>query len=238
MSCFWGALSAGGQGGRLERVECQQAPGQDQVASELCGTEGHHSCSSGPSVVVSGGRFVWCCEVGWGRGSACGGSQSGEGMSSAGEGSARGVHRGPHASSRPDPRPLAPANSRMSHLQATHPRQAELRAAPPCPAQRGKQQAARAVRSLVSRYASRCASSQLAQGAGGAGRVQWVASLRPASSGSAGRASAAAPRPADWLISSQRPRSRPPRERIDRDREEVCLSFCQKVGEALRTLCS
>eukprot|EP01045_Picozoa_sp_COSAG04_P002789 COSAG04_NODE_106_length_25980_cov_446.060160_9_plen_96_part_00 len=32
-----------------------------------------------------------------------------------------------------------------------------------------------------------------------------------------------------------------PRERIDRDREwseEVCLSFCQKVGEALRTLCS
>ena len=66
MSCFWGALSAGGQGGRLERVECQQAPGQDQVASELCGTEGHHSCSSGPSVVVSGGRFVWCCEVGWG----------------------------------------------------------------------------------------------------------------------------------------------------------------------------
>ena len=32
----------------------------------MCGTEGHHSCSSGPSVVVSGGRFVWCCEVGWG----------------------------------------------------------------------------------------------------------------------------------------------------------------------------
>ena len=47
-------------------MECQQAPGQDQVASELCGTEGYHSCSSGPSVVVSGGRFVWCCEVGWG----------------------------------------------------------------------------------------------------------------------------------------------------------------------------
>ena len=138
MSCFWGALSAGGQGGRLERVECQQAPGQDQVASELCGTEGHHSCSSGPSVVVSGGRFVWCCEVGWGRGSACGGSQSGEGMSSAGEGSARGVHRGPHASSRPDPRPLAHANSRMSHLQATHPRQAELRAAPPPPSSAGE----------------------------------------------------------------------------------------------------
>ena len=66
MSCFWGAVSAGRQGGRLERLECQQAPGQDQVASELCGTEGYHSCSSGPSVVVSGGRFVWCCEVGWG----------------------------------------------------------------------------------------------------------------------------------------------------------------------------
>ena len=140
-----------------------------------------------------------CGAARWvGGATCCGGSQSGEGMSSAGEGRARGVHRGPHASSRPDPRPLAPANSRMSHLQATHPRQAELRAAPPCPAQRGKQQAARAVRSLVSRYASRCASSQLAQGAGGAGRVQWVASLRPASSGSAGRASAAAPRLADF----------------------------------------
>ena len=70
-------------------MECQHAPGQDQVASELCGTEGHHSCSSGPSVVVSGGRFVWCCEVGEGALSACcGGSQSGEGMSSAGEGRA------------------------------------------------------------------------------------------------------------------------------------------------------
>ena len=45
-------------------MECQHAPGQDQVASKLCGAEGHHSCSSGPFVVVSGGRFVWCCEVG------------------------------------------------------------------------------------------------------------------------------------------------------------------------------
>ena len=34
------------------------------------------------------------------------------------------------------------------------------------------------------------------------------------------------------------PGSRRARERIDRDREEACLSFCQKVGEALRTLCS
>ena len=144
----------------------------------------------------------------------CGGSQSGEGMSSAGEGSARGVHRGPHASSRPDPRPLAPANSRMSHLQATHPRQAELRAAPPHPAQWGKQQAAQAVRSLVSRYASRCARREVARGAGGPGRVQWVASLRPASSGSAARASAAAggqPR----LISSSSP-DRAPRENRSR----------------------
>ena len=60
-----------------------------QVASKLCGAEGHHSCSPGPSVVVSGGRFVWCCEVGWGLClPAAGGSQSGEGMSSAGKGRA------------------------------------------------------------------------------------------------------------------------------------------------------
>ena len=69
-------------------MECQQAPGQDQVASELCGTEGYHSCSSGPSVVVSGGRFVWCCEVGGGGVCLPAASQSGEGMSSAGEGRA------------------------------------------------------------------------------------------------------------------------------------------------------
>ena len=104
------------------------------------------------------------------------------------------------------------ANSRMSHLQATHPRQAALRAAPPRPAQRGKQQAARAVRSLASRCASRCASSEVARGVGGPGRAQWVASLRPASSGSAGRASAAAPRAADFEPAIDRPAAR---ERID-----------------------
>ena len=54
---------------------------------------------------------------------------------------------------------------------------------------------------------------------------------REGSSGSVGRASAAAPRLADFEPA-------PSIERIDRDREEVCLSFCQKVGEALRTLCS
>ena len=119
------------------------------------------------------------------------------GMSSAGEGRAGGVHRGQHVSSRHVPRPLVTANSRMSHLQATHPRQAALRAAPPHPAQWGKQQAARVVWSLVSRCASRCASREVARGVEGPGRVQWVASLRPASPGSVGRASARQPgRPA------------------------------------------
>ena len=216
-------------------MECQQAPGQDQVASELCGTEGHHSCSSGPSVVVSGGRFVWCCEVGWGRGSACGGSQSGEGMSSAGEGSARGVHRGPHASSRPDPRPLAPANSRMSHLQATHPRQAELWAAPPAPAQLSGGSSRQPCGHLPATTPA-VAPAVRSPGALGA-RGERSGSRRCALRRQAARAERPQ-RPLDWLISSQRPRSRPPRERIDRDREEVCLSFCRKVGEALRTLCS
>ncbi len=58
----------------------------------------------------------------------------------------------------------------MSHLQATHTHQAALRAAPPHPAQWGrKQQAARAVWSLVSRCASRCASREVARGVEGRG---------------------------------------------------------------------
>ena len=99
----------------------------------------------------------------------------------------------------------------MSHLQATHTHQAALQAAPPCPAQWGRQQAARAVWSLVSRFTSRCASSEVARDVGAPGRAQWAPSLRPASSGSAGRASTAAPRAADFEPAIDRPA----RERID-----------------------
>ena len=111
----------------------------------------------------------------------------------------------------------------MSHLQATHPRQAELRAAPPAQLSGGKQQAAQAVRSLVSRYTSRCASSEVARGVGRPGRVQWAASLRPAPSGSAGRPSAAS------LELADRPDhgSSPPRENRSRSRRGL-LGFLPK----------
>ena len=160
----------------------------------MCGTEGHHSCSSGPSVVVSGGRFVWCCEVGWGLYLLWGQPEwGGDEQRRGGESLRCPPWAARLVATRPTPvgdRQL-PDGPSASH---TPPSGSAAGSAPPRPAQRGKQQAAWAVLSLVSRYASRCASSEVARGVGGPGRAQWVASLRPASSGSAGGASAAAPR--------------------------------------------
>ena len=168
-------------------MECQQAPGQDQVASELCGTEGYHSCSSGPSVVVSGGRFVWCCEVGGERGSACGG-RPGWGGDQQRRGGER--LRCPLCVARLVAACFTPVGDRQlpdePSASHTHPSGSAAGSAPP-PSSVGEAAGSPGGWSLVSRCASRCASREVARGVEGPGRVQWVASLRPASSGSAAK---------------------------------------------------
>ena len=86
MSWFWGAERGWGQAGRLERGERQHMPSRGQAALELCGAEEHHSCSPGPSVVVSGGQFVWHWVAGGGLSACWGAARAGRGSAAPGRG--------------------------------------------------------------------------------------------------------------------------------------------------------
>ena len=194
MSCFWGALSAAGAGWAT------RAPGVPVGARPRPGSVEVVRCRGAPFLLaraIRGGQR-WPVRVvlrgGWGGLYLLWGQPEwgGDEQRRGGESLRCPPRAARLVATRPTPvgdRQL-PDGPSASH---THPSGSAAGSAPR-PAQRGSSKVARAFWSLASRYANRCASSEGARGVGGPGRAQWGASLRPASAGSAARASAAAPR--------------------------------------------
>ena len=211
-------------------MECQQAPGQDQVASELCGTEGYHSCSSGPSVVVSGGRFVWCCEVGGERGSACGG-RPGWGGDQQRRGGER--LRCPLCVARLVAACFTPVGDRQlpDEPSASHtpPSGSAAGSAPP-PSSAGKQQAARVLTCQPLFQPLRQPLGRPGRWRAGASAVGRFAA--PGVVWQRGSVSGQLMRGGE-IFGAPKWKSR---ESID-DRKRFCLCFWQNVDEALRAFC-